>query len=908
MKSKVAGLWAKLGTFLGALVGILLVTGIAYGVGNQVFNAGSGIEITTDTASDLNISTQATTGGGVSIGSRSNTTAIYVNTSNNVGIGTTGPGYPLQVNGAISLGSSNLNALTPRFITYDDGWNTSYTTYGVDAVTRHKYTGPIYWMTVPTGATRLSDNGTITMVLSGNNVGIGISPSYKLDVSGAGNFTGTVIVGTPTAGGHAATKSYVDTVAAGGTLLSRSGTDTYVTNTGDEFGIGTTGPLAKLHVSGDNAEIRLSGGTYNSIRMYDAGTGDPGYTQCLYNGSVDANVGANGTYFAALGGNVGIGTASPGAKLDVAGQVYSTGYVNRDNTPYGFVGTNVYADTINTGAASDPLELNYYRAGDIRFTGGDMTMASGRYIYPGRTDAGDYQKSWYLASNASWGLQTNTSFRAVGGLYADPEVRANASGGNGYLALCASNGCLTGYPSTGYPTLKTNGTYIYFDIGGVYAGYANSSREIYFSNFRDYDSGSFYVDPNGTSYVNDFRASIVYDRDNTGYYSDPASTSRMGTVNADLLRSYGNVYIDNNYGLGIVGVYASTRYQGVFAMGDAYKLPADGTTTGSLYGLAWSHPNAGGVAANLNTHGLLVMENGAFLAAVSGSIRARDDMRAPLFYDSNNTGYYIDPASTSVTNDMRANIFYDQGNTGYYMDPNSNSNISALQVGGYNLLNWPGYQAGFVQNAGAYMYPGRVDGGSWQTSWYLGSHASYGLYTNTGMYIASGLTVGGGINMSGRLYVRADDSGTSPGMPWFRGNGGYIVLNSLDGYYVYLSWDAGAGVQVNDPVWATAFYYQSDIRLKTDLKPIAGLEMIKNIGGYTFKWRETGEEGAGLIAQEVEKVLPVAVTVNAKGMKTVDSAALMAPMVESIKQLDAKVEAQQAVIDRLEAEIKELKK
>ena len=109
----------------------------------------------------------------------------------------------------------------------------------------------------------------------------------------------------------------------------------------------------------------------------------------------------------------------------------------------------------------------------------------------------------------------------------------------------------------------------------------------------------------------------------------------------------GNFYIDDNYGNTIVGVYTSTRYQGVFAMGDAYKLPADGTSTGSLYGLAWSHPNAGGVAGNLNTHGLLVMENGTFLAAISGSIRSRDDMRAPIFYDSNNTNYYVDPASGS---------------------------------------------------------------------------------------------------------------------------------------------------------------------------------------------------------------------------------------------------------------------
>jgi hypothetical protein len=119
-------------------------------------------------------------------------------------------------------------------------------------------------------------------------------------------------------------------------------------------------------------------------------------------------------------------------------------------------------------------------------------------------------------------------------------------------------------------------------------------------------------------------------------YRNNASTSGQGQM-----------YFDGNYGYGMVGLYASTRYQAIFAMGDAYKLPADGTTTGSLYGLAWSHPNAGGVAANLNTHGLLVMENGTFLAAISGSIRSRDDMRAPIFYDSANTEYYGDFAGIS---------------------------------------------------------------------------------------------------------------------------------------------------------------------------------------------------------------------------------------------------------------------
>jgi len=49
--------------------------------------------------------------------------------------------------------------------------------------------------------------------------------------------------------------------------------------------------------------------------------------------------------------------------------------------------------------------------------------------------------------------------------------------------------------------------------------------------------------------------------------------------------------------------------------------------------------------------------------------------------------------------------------------------------------------AGNIQTSAGYMYPGRIDSaGAGQGSWYLASHASYGLYSNTGLYLAAGIT------------------------------------------------------------------------------------------------------------------------------------------------------------------------
>lgn len=88
-----------------------------------------------------------------------------------------------------------------------------------------------------------------------------------------------------------------------------------------KVGIGTASPTDKLHVSGDNARIKLSGASHTSVELMDGGTGDPGYVKTYYYGAVDNQIGINGTYFALQMGSVGIGTSSPSEKLSVNGNI-----------------------------------------------------------------------------------------------------------------------------------------------------------------------------------------------------------------------------------------------------------------------------------------------------------------------------------------------------------------------------------------------------------------------------------------------------------------------------------------------------------------------------------------------------------------------------------------------------------
>jgi hypothetical protein len=91
----------------------------------------------------------------------------------------------------------------------------------------------------------------------------------------------------------------------------------------------------------------------------------------------------------------------------------------------------------------------------------------------------------------------------------------------------------------------------------------------------------------------------------------------------------------------------------------------------------------------------------------------------------------------------------------------------------------------------------------------------------------------------------------------------------------------------------------SDATLKYDINPIDhALDKVAQLTGVTYKYLKDGMESAGLLAQDVEKVMPCAVTErslplhtgNEEKYKTLNYDNLHALLIESIKELTAKVE------------------
>lgn len=92
----------------------------------------------------------------------------------------------------------------------------------------------------------------------------------------------------------------------------------------------------------------------------------------------------------------------------------------------------------------------------------------------------------------------------------------------------------------------------------------------------------------------------------------------------------------------------------------------------------------------------------------------------------------------------------------------------------------------------------------------------------------------------------------------------------------------------------------SDVRMKHNLARICDpLEKVSRLCGYTYNMVNSHTRHAGLIAQEVEPVLPEAVSTSANGFMSVSYNSLVPLLVESINQLSRKVTALEEAIHQI---------
>lgn len=115
----------------------------------------------------------------------------------------------------------------------------------------------------------------------------------------------------------------------------------------------------------------------------------------------------------------------------------------------------------------------------------------------------------------------------------------------------------------------------------------------------------------------------------------------------------------------------------------------------------------------------------------------------------------------------------------------------------------------------------------------------------------------------------------------------HITANSI-GLTTSITANTGAFAGEVD---ALDFNTTSDISMKNSVATIGNAsQIIESLRGVSFKWKNNDKPAYGVVAQEVEKVLPELVVDNKDGVKSVKYLGLIGFLIESNKQLMQRIE------------------
>jgi hypothetical protein len=236
---------------------------------------------------------------------------------------------------------------------------------------------------------------------------------------------------------------------------------------------------------------------------------------------------------------------------------------------YGFLGRNVYADTVN-GRGSDPLELNYYDGGSVIIGQG---VNGNKALYAGSLyDSGNRVAIQRAQSN--WNDSTVIGY--VGGLlawknYGNSHVIFDASqgtspSGGGVNQTNATNAWTATYPTLmGWNGSQTYGVRV--DSARVSDNTSGNSATTTQRSF-DYLYASSYLESGGAVY-----GTIFYDNNDRTYYLDPNTS---GTS----LRIAGSIFSDGAFGTN--GASSGGTTSRIFAPKGAAYSYTPGNITGAI--------------------------------------------------------------------------------------------------------------------------------------------------------------------------------------------------------------------------------------------------------------------------------------------------------------------------------------
>ena len=441
-------------------------------------------------------------------------------------------------------------------------------------------------------------------------------------------------------------------------------------------------------------------------------------------------------------------------------------------------------------------------------------------------------------------------------------------------------------------------SYVTFNNAGQYWGlignYGADDFRIGYGSYSSMTNWNMRWDGTGIAWSNvSHRAPIFYDSDNTGYYVDPTSTSNLNIVTVNGSLTTVGIYTGTGFltfnddtrnpndsahypNIATRAVRFGFTYAGATGTGGNYSgimhfSPWTGTTASTgdaAYQLAF-----GSTATNGSGNPQLVLRNGIdttwnswYYIPMYGLNQYTGSFYATIYYDSNNTSYYVDPASTSnlttlqLAGTLTAINGYTPTNGAIRLTPNLHLNSVA---GNAVILNWDNGTTGSAitfrigNGAGSDVYVMYANGYSYQTN-YAENISSYRApvfydYNNTAYYV--------------------DPASTS---------------------------NLNAATFAGD-VTAANFNSSSDETLKENIAEIqSALEIVQQLQGVSYNWKENNQKSYGFIAQQVEKIIPELVSLNSSSNTlTLNYQGFIPFLVESLKDQQKQIDELKSIINTL---------
>ena len=278
----------------------------------------------------------------------------------------------------------------------------------------------------------------------------------------------------------------------------------------------------------------------------------------------------------------------------------------------------------------------------------------------------------------------------------------------------------------------------------------------------------------------------------------------------------------------------------------------------------------GGGTIGIGTEFPLISENGdLFFSAEFG--------RLFIYYDEDIIGvgtdaFWIDAAPFNVDLSQLDNLSL------INLTVSNNTNLNNLNVTGISTLT--SLNVGNVVSSGIITASAFFGNGSGLTGVGIGSTGSI----NTSGIITASAFFGNGSGLTGAGSTVFNDTTTNQEFfPLFTNiTTGTITASGISTSKLTYNPSTGEATAIN-------FNSTSDINLKENIHTVENaLETINSLRGVSFDWKETGKTSYGVIAQELEEILPE--LVKQGEVKSVNYNGIIGVLIEAVKELKKEIE------------------